>query len=165
MYLYISGYTAKVAGTEAGVLEPQPTFSACFGAVFLPLHPTKYAELLGSRMDDNDVKVWLINTGWTGGPYGVGNRISLPYTRALINAALSGELDKAKFTKDPIFGFEIPDQCAGVPSDILIPSNTWADKDAYKKKATELASYFIKNFEKYESNASEEIKSAAPKLA
>jgi len=164
MYLYISGYTAKVAGTEAGVLEPQPTFSACFGAAFLPLHPTKYAELLGARMDENDVKVWLINTGWTGGPYGVGSRISLPYTRALINSALSGDLDNAKYTKDPIFGFEIPDHCEGVPSEILIPSNTWDDKQAYAKKAHELASHFIKNFEKYESDASDEIKSAAPKL-
>src|SRR6185437_6581122 len=142
MYLFMSGYTAKVAGTEAGVSEPQPTFSACFGAAFLPLHPAKYAEMLGKRMDENDVKVWLINTGWTGGPYGVGHRISLPYTRALINSALSGDLDKAKYTKDPIFGFEIPDKCAGVPSEILTPSNTWNDKDAYTKKAKELAGDF-----------------------
>jgi len=163
MYLFMSGYTAKVAGTEAGVLEPQPTFSACFGAVFLPLHPAKYAEMLGKRMDENDVKVWLINTGWTGGPYGVGERISLPHTRALINAALSGELDSAKYTKDPIFGFEVPETCAGVPSEILTPSNTWTDKEAYNKKAKELAGFFIKNFEKYAANASDEIKSAAPK--
>ncbi len=163
MYLFISGYTAKVAGTEAGVLEPQPTFSACFGAAFLPLHPAKYAEMLGKRMDENDVKVWLINTGWTGGPYGVGNRISLPYTRALINAALSGDLDTAKYTKDPIFGFEIPDKCSGVPSEILTPSNTWKDKEAYTKKAEELAGYFVKNFEKYAAHASDEIKNAAPK--
>ena len=163
MYLFISGYTAKVAGTEAGVLEPQPTFSACFGAAFLPLHPAKYAEMLGKRMDENDVKVWLINTGWTGGPYGIGNRISLPYTRSLINAALSGDLDTAKYTKDPIFGFEIPDKCAEVPSEILTPSNTWKDKEAYTKKAKELAGYFVKNFEKYAAHASDEIKSAAPK--
>jgi len=163
MYLFMSGYTAKVAGTEAGVLEPQPTFSACFGAVFLPLHPAKYAEMLGKKMDETNAKVWLINTGWTGGAYGVGNRISLPYTRSLINAALSGELDNAKYTPDPIFGFEVPDLCTGVPSEILTPMNTWADKDAYTKKAKELAGFFNKNFEKFAEHASNEIKSAAPK--
>jgi phosphoenolpyruvate carboxykinase (ATP) len=165
MYLFMSGYTAKVAGTEAGVLEPQPTCSACFGAAFLPLHPAKYAEMLGAKLDADDVKVWLINTGWTGGPYGVGSRISLPYTRALINAALAGELDAAKYSAHPVFGFEIPDACTGVPSEILDPVNTWEDKDAYYKKANELASYFNKNFEKYAGHASDEIKSAAPKVS
>jgi phosphoenolpyruvate carboxykinase (ATP) len=164
MYLFLSGYTAKVAGTEAGVLEPQPTFSACFGAAFLPLHPTKYAEMLGSKLDDSDVKVWLVNTGWTGGPYGIGSRISLPYTRSLINAALAGDLDAAKYTAHPVFGFDVPDACTGVPAEILDPVNTWEDKEAYYKKANELAAHFNKNFEKYAAHASDEIKSAAPKV-
>jgi phosphoenolpyruvate carboxykinase (ATP) len=164
MYLFMSGYTAKVAGTEAGVLEPQPTFSACFGAAFLPLHPAKYAEMLGAKLDESDVKVWLVNTGWTGGPYGVGNRISLPYTRSLINAALNGMLDSVNYSAHSIFGFEMPESCDGVPSEILNPVNTWEDKDAYYAKATELAGFFNKNFEKYAAHASDEIKSAAPKV-
>ncbi|MCX6350492.1 MAG: phosphoenolpyruvate carboxykinase (ATP) [Bacteroidetes bacterium] len=163
MYLFISGYTAKVAGTEAGVSEPQPTFSACFGAAFLPLHPTKYAEMLGKKMDETDVKVWLINTGWVGGGYGEGNRISLPYTRALIAAALEGKLDNANYQTDPIFGLSIPKECANVPSDILYPRDSWADKNAYDEKAKTLAGFFNKNFEKYASFASDEIKGAAPK--
>jgi phosphoenolpyruvate carboxykinase (ATP) len=163
MYLFISGYTAKVAGTEAGVNEPQPTFSACFGAAFLPLHPTKYAEMLGKKLESSDAHVWLVNTGWTGGAYGTGRRISLPYTRALINAALSGKLDGVKYHTDPIFGLHIPESCPGVPSEILTPRNTWADKAAYDAKAKELAGFFNKNFEKYADFASDAIKSAAPK--
>ena len=164
MYLFISGYTAKVAGTEAGVIEPVPSFSACFGAVFLPLHPTKYAEMLGNKLDaDKDIKVWLVNTGWTGGPYGTGSRMSLPHTRSLINAALNGKLDAVSYTNDPVFGLAIPDSCPEVPSEILTPRNTWPDKNAYDAKAKELAGFFNKNFEKYASFASDEIKSAAPK--
>lgn len=165
MFYFISGYTAKVAGTEAGVIEPSPTFSACFGQVFLPLHPTKYAEMLGRKLEENsDINVWLVNTGWTGGPYGVGSRISLPYTRALIDAALGGDLDKVEYTKDPVFGLAIPTSCPGVPTEILIPRNTWADPATYDAKANELAGFFNKNFEKYASFANDEIKSAAPKV-
>jgi phosphoenolpyruvate carboxykinase (ATP) len=164
MYLFISGYTAKVAGTEAGVAEPQPTFSACFGAAFLPLHPTRYAEMLGAKLEKSDAHVWLINTGWTGGPYGVGSRISLPYTRALINAALNGHLDTVLYEKDPVFGLDMPVTCPEVPAEILNPRNTWADKNAYDAKAKELAGFFNKNFAKYADFASDEIRAAAPKM-
>lgn len=163
MYLFISGYTSKVAGTEAGVTEPQTTFSACFGAAFLPLHPTKYAEMLGRKIKSSGANVWLINTGMTGGAYGEGSRMSLKYTRALITAALNGDLDKVAYEELPIFGFRIPKECPGVPSEILNPRNTWKDKDAYDNKATELAAKFNKNFEKYASLANDEILSAAPK--
>ncbi len=162
MYQFISGYTAKVAGTEAGITEPKPTFSACFGAPFLPLHPGKYAEMLGKKMQENKVKVWLVNTGWTGGPYGVGNRMKLSYTRAMITAALAGKLDKVHFQKHEVFGVQIPDQVPGVPSEILNPRNTWSDASAYDEKANFLAGLFIKNFEKYSSGVSQEIKDAAP---
>ncbi len=162
MYQFISGYTAKVAGTEAGVTEPKPTFSACFGAPFLPLHPGRYAEMLGRKMQENKVNVWLINTGWTGGPFGTGHRMKLSYTRAMISAALEGKLDKASFHKDPMFGVAIPDECPGVPSEVLSPRDTWADKAAYDEKARYLADLFIKNFEKYEAGVSEEIRAAAP---
>jgi phosphoenolpyruvate carboxykinase (ATP) len=163
MYQFISGYTAKVAGTEAGVTEPKPTFSACFGAPFLPLHPGKYAEMLGKKMEEHNVNVWLINTGWTGGPYGVGNRMKLSYTRAMITAALEGALDNVETTIDPIFGMEIPVAVPGVPTEVLTPRNTWADKAAYDEKAKYLAGLFVKNFEKYASGVSEEILAAAPK--
>lgn len=165
MYSFISGYTAKVAGTEVGVTEPQATFSACFGRAFLPLHPTKYAELLGKKLDQHpDVKVYLINTGWTGGPYGVGNRMKLSYTRAMITAAMNGELDNVTYTQDEVFGFNIPTTCPNVPAELLIPINTWSDKEAYKQKAKELGAMFIKNFEKYAAQANEEILAAAPKI-
>lgn len=163
MFHFISGYTAKVAGTEEGVTEPQPAFSACFGAPFLPLHPTKYAEMLGKKMDETNVNVWLINTGWTGGPYGVGNRMKLKYTRAMINAALEGKLDNISYETDPIFGLQMPTECPNVPTELLNPRNTWTDKAAYDKQASNLASRFNKNFEKFADNASEEIKAAAPK--
>lgn len=162
MFYFISGYTAKVAGTEAGVIEPSPTFSACFGQVFLPLHPTKYAEMLGKKMEENEVNVWLINTGWTGGSYGEGHRISLPYTRTIIHAALSGKLDHVNFIKDPIFGLVMPKEIEGVPQEILNPRNAWKDGNAYDAKAKELAGFFNKNFEKYADFANEEIRSAAP---
>jgi len=165
MYYFISGYTAKVAGTEAGVTEPQATFSSCFGQVFLPLHPTKYAEMLGHKLAENpDVNVYLINTGWTGGAYGVGKRISLPHTRALITSALEGKLNNVEYTQDPIFGLNIPSSCEGVPSEILNPRNTWSDKEAYDAKAKELALKFNNNFAKFSDFANEEIKAAAPKI-
>ncbi|WP_046242321.1 phosphoenolpyruvate carboxykinase (ATP) [Hymenobacter terrenus] len=166
MYLFMSGYTAKVAGTEMGVVEPQTTFSACFGAVFLPLHPTKYAEMLGQKMDENpDINVWLINTGWTGGSYGTGHRMKLNYTRAMITAALNGQLDEVKFTKHPIFGMAVPGAVPGVPSEILDPRNTWADKEAYDKTAADLAEKFVENFKKYADFANEEILAGAPRVA
>jgi phosphoenolpyruvate carboxykinase (ATP) len=164
MYQFISGYTAKVAGTEAGVTEPKPTFSACFGAPFLPLHPGKYAQMLGKKMQENNVNVWMINTGWTGGPYGIGNRMKLKYTRAMITAALEGDLNNTIAEKHPVFGMAIPVACPGVPSDILNPRNTWSDKAAYDEKAKYLAGLFIKNFEKYADGVSAEILGAAPKI-
>jgi phosphoenolpyruvate carboxykinase (ATP) len=164
MYQFISGYTAKVAGTEAGVTEPKSTFSACFGAPFLPLHPGQYAEMLGKKMTEHNVNVWMINTGWSGGAYGTGSRMKLSYTRAMITAALDGALDNATFEAHPIFGMQMPTACPGVPSDILNPRNTWADKDAYDAKAKNLAEQFIKNFEKYASGATAETLAAAPKV-
>jgi len=164
MYHFISGYTAKVAGTEVGVTEPTLTFSACFGKVFLPLHPTKYAELLGKKLKENNVNVWLVNTGWSGGSYGVGNRMKLSYTRAMITAALNGELDKVSFDTMPIFGLSMPTSCPNVPSEILNPKSTWADKAAYDAKANQLAVSFVKNFAQYADFANEEIMAAAPKV-
>lgn len=161
-YHFISGYTAKVAGTEAGVTEPQPNFSACFGAPFMPLHPTKYAEMLSKKMKDADVKVWLINTGWTGGAYGVGSRMKLKYTREMITAALNGDLNQVAFITDKVFGFATPQTCPNVPSEILNPRNTWADKDLYDKKAVELAHKFKANFQKFEEFANAEIMAGAP---
>lgn len=164
MYQFISGYTAKVAGTEAGVTEPKPTFSACFGAPFLPLHPGKYAGMLGQKMQENQVNVWMINTGWTGGPYGTGRRMKLSYTRAMITAALEGKLDNAEFVYDPVFGLAVPLSCPGVPDELLQPRNTWADPAAYDEKARYLAGLFIRNFEKYKEGVSAEILAAAPKI-
>ncbi len=165
MYHFISGYTAKVAGTEVGVTEPQATFSACFGRAFLPLHPTKYAELLGKKLDEHkNVNVWLINTGWSGGPYGVGNRTKLKYTRSMITAAMNGELNNVAYENHPIFGVAMPTTCPGVDADILIPRNTWADKDAYDNQAKELAEMFVNNFKKYADKANAEILAAAPKV-
>ncbi|HYK75606.1 MAG TPA: phosphoenolpyruvate carboxykinase (ATP) [Daejeonella sp.] len=165
MYHFISGYTAKVAGTEAGVTEPQTTFSACFGKAFLPLHPTKYAELLGDKMKKNQVNVWLINTGWTGGPYGVGTRMKLGYTRAMITAALNGQLDQVQYVEHPVFGLMIPLSCPDVPSEVLNPRNTWSDKNAYDQKTAQLAQAFVKNFNQFAEFANAEIMAAAPKTA
>ncbi|MNS26869.1 Phosphoenolpyruvate carboxykinase [ATP] [compost metagenome] len=166
MYHFVSGYTAKVAGTEVGVTEPQTTFSACFGRVFLPLHPVKYAELLGDKLEKHpDVNVWLINTGWSGGPYGVGKRMNLKYTRAMITAALKGELNDVAYTLHRTFGVAMPNECPGVPSEILNPRYTWASEEEYDKKATELATLFVNNFEKYASEASEATLAAAPKTS
>ena len=164
MYQFISGYTAKVAGTEAGVTEPKSTFSACFGAPFLPLHPGKYAEMLGKKMKEHNVNIWMINTGWSGGPYGIGHRMKLPFTRSMITAALEGKLDNVAFEAHPVFGMMMPMTCPDVPSDILNPRNTWADKSSYDLKAKDLASQFIKNFQKYAAGVNEEILAAAPKI-
>jgi phosphoenolpyruvate carboxykinase (ATP) len=162
MYHFISGYTAKVAGTEAGVTEPQTTFSACFGKVFLPLHPAKYAEMLGKKMKENQVNVWLVNTGWTGGAYGTGSRMKLSYTRAMITAALNGALADVGFEQHPVFGLQMPTTCPNVPSEILNPRNTWGSAADYDQKANELAQKFIKNFEQYAEGVSPEILAAAP---
>lgn len=164
MYHFISGYTAKVAGTEAGITEPQTTFSACFGKPFLPLHPTKYAELLGKKLKENKVNVWLINTGWSGGSYGTGKRIQLSYTRAMITAVLENKLQKIDFIKQPVFGLHMPTYCQGVPSEILNPRNTWDDQSAYDEKAHHLAKQFISNFKAFESFAGQEIMNGAPVL-
>lgn len=165
MYHFISGYTAKVAGTEVGITEPKATFSACFGAAFLVWHPSKYAEMLAEKMLQHGTRAWLVNTGWSGGPYGIGSRISLPYTRAIIDAIHDGSLNNVPFVEDPTFGFQVPTRCPNVPSEILIPRNTWADKEAYDRQALKLADLFERNFEKYEAGSSPEIIQAGPRIA
>lgn len=161
-YHFISGYTAKVAGTEEGINEPVPNFSACFGAPFMPLHPTVYAEMLSKKMKDTGVNVWLINTGWTGGPYGTGSRMKLKYTRAMITAALNGELDNVEFEKHPVFGLAMPKECPNVPTEVLSPKNTWKNSKAYDVQVTELANSFRENFKKFEEFASAEILAGGP---
>jgi phosphoenolpyruvate carboxykinase (ATP) len=163
-YFFISGYTAKVAGTELGVDEPQPSFSAGFGAPFLPLHPAKYAGMLSEKMQKHGVNVWLVNTGWANGPYGVGSRIKLKYTRAMITAALKGELDNVEYSTHTIFGMQLPHSCPGVPSEILSPKASWNNDEAFYTQANHLARAFIKNFEKYKPGASERVIAAAPKV-
>ncbi len=160
---FISGYTAKVAGTEAGITEPVITFSACFGAPFMPLHPTRYAQMLSDKVRDAKVNVWLVNTGWTGGPYGTGQRMNLLYTRALISAALNDQLTSVPFKEHEVFGLKMPASCPGVPSEILDPRNTWKDKDAYDNQANALASAFLRNLEKFSSYSNDEIMAGAPK--
>lgn len=162
MYQFISGYTAKVAGTEAGITEPKATFSACFGAPFLPLRPDFYAEMLGKKMKEHNVNVWMVNTGWIGGKYGVGTRIKLRYTRAMVDAALNGRLDNVAYENHPVFGMAVPKTCTDLPSALLNPRATWTNKEAYDRQARELAAMFIKNFEKYENSVSKEILNAAP---
>jgi len=162
MYHFLSGYTAKVAGTERGVTEPTATFSACFGAPFLPLHPGVYAQMLGERIGRHGAKVWLVNTGWTGGPYGIGSRMKLPLTRAMLRAALSGVLEGGKFTRDPVFGFEVPASVPEVPQDVLSPRGTWADPKAYDVQARKLATMFRENFEQYRSQAPDAVTKAGP---
>jgi len=162
MYHFISGYTAKVAGTEMGVTEPQATFSPCFGGPFLVWHPSKYAELLAAKMKQHNARVWLVNTGWGGGPYGTGKRISLKHTRAIIDAIHSGALKDAKKIVDPVFGFDIMTECPGVPNEILIPRDTWSDKTSYDEVAGKLAGLFKENFKSYEAGASPEIRAASP---
>jgi phosphoenolpyruvate carboxykinase (ATP) len=162
MYHFLSGYTAKVAGTEAGVKEPQPNFSTCFGSPFLPLRPKVYAEMLGRRMQEHGSQCWLVNTGWFGGPYGVGSRMKLPYTRAMVNAAIEDALANVEFEADPAFGLTIPKSVPGVPSEFLHPRDAWKDKAAYDKTAADLAGRFAKNFEKFDVPAN--IRAAGPGL-
>ncbi|BDD04667.1 phosphoenolpyruvate carboxykinase (ATP) [Aureibacter tunicatorum] len=159
MFHFISGYTSKVAGTEMGITEPVPTFSACFGAAFLPLHPTKYAEMLGKKMEENEVNVWMINTGLNG----TGSRTKLKYTRAMITAALEGKLDNVEFEQHPEFGFQFPTDCPGVPSELLNPRDTWTDVNKYQDEVNKLADKFNANFEKFKEYANEEILGGAPK--
>jgi phosphoenolpyruvate carboxykinase (ATP) len=162
MYHFLSGYTAKVAGTERGVTEPTATFSACFGAPFLPLHPGVYARMLGERIERHGAKVWLVNTGWTGGAYGTGSRMKLSYTRAMVRAVLAGALDKVSFVKDPVFGVDIPASVPDVPPEILVPRRTWTDPAAYDAQARKLAQMFRDNFEQYRSEVSDAVAKAGP---
>ena len=162
MYHFISGYTAKVAGTEKGVTEPKATFSTCFGAPFMALHPSVYAKLLGEKIAKHKVNCWLVNTGWTGGPYGVGNRMKIKYTRAMLTAALEGKLDNVEFNKDPFFNLMVPQTCTEVPADVLNPKNTWIDKNAYDEQAKKLANMFVENFNEYSEGTSDAIKQAGP---
>jgi len=163
MYHFLSGYTAKVAGTERGLGDdPEATFSACFGAPFLPRHPSVYAEMLGSKLREHGSQCWLLNTGWAGGPYGVGRRMDLPLTRAMLAAALSGKLEKADFKPHPVFGLEVPQSCPGVPADKLDARGMWADRQAYDQAARRLAGKFQKNFERFDS-VPEEVRAAGPK--
>jgi phosphoenolpyruvate carboxykinase (ATP) len=164
MYHFLSGYTAKVAGTERGVTEPAATFSSCFGAPFLPLHPGVYAKMLGERISKHGARVWLVNTGWTGGPYGTGTRIELAHTRAMVTAALSGELDQAQYSTDPVFGLEVPVAVPGVPSEVLIPRDTWPDHAAYDAQAKKLAEMFRKSFGAFASQVPEAVAAAGPRL-
>src|SRR5690554_4621438 len=163
MYHFLSGYTSKLAGTERGIKEPEATFSACFGEPFLPLHPEKYAEMLRTLVTKHGATVYLLNTGWSGGPYGEGQRISLKYTRAMVRAALSGALVDLEQRIDPVFGLSVPTTCPDVPAEILDPRNTWADKAAYDKKARELATAFHRNFARY-GNVSDEVRAGGPPI-
>jgi phosphoenolpyruvate carboxykinase (ATP) len=165
MYYFLSGYTAKVAGTERGITEPVATFSACFGEPFLPLHPTVYAKLLGEKIDKHNVNVYLVNTGWTGGPYGVGHRMSIKDTRACINAILDGSILEEEFETLPIFNLQIPKKLKGVDPKVLNPRNTWADKEAYDRQLRKLAEMFIENFKRYEDTPEgQKYREAGPQL-
>jgi phosphoenolpyruvate carboxykinase (ATP) len=165
LYLFISGYTAKIAGTEVGLREePEITFSACFGAPFMVHHPNTYAELLKRKMMRYGAKAWLVNTGWIGGPYGVGKRISISHTRALLNAVLSGELDHVETAVDPLFGFAVPVSCRGVPPQVLNPASAWPDEHAYMDKYRQLATRFVDNFRKFEAGVAPEVAAAGPNL-
>jgi phosphoenolpyruvate carboxykinase (ATP) len=162
MYHFMSGYTSKLAGTERGIVEPTATFSTCFGAPFMPMKPQVYAELLGKKIDENNARVFLVNTGWSGGSYGVGKRMKLSYTRAMVNAAISGELNNVKYDIDPIFGVAVPAECPEVPAEVLKPVNVWQDKVEYEKTAVKLAKDFNENFKKFK-GVSEDIVNAGPK--
>jgi len=164
VYHFISGYTSKIGGTEIGLgTEPEITFSACFGAPFMVHHPYVYADMLRAKMIRHDATCWLLNTGWTGGSFGIGKRISIRHTRALLNAALSGELRSVEYRKDPVFGFAVPKTCAGVPVEILEPANTWGNRDDYAKKYDALAARFIENFKLFASGCPAEVAGAGPK--
>ena len=170
MYHFLSGYTAKIAGTEEGIVEPEVTFSSCFGAPFLPLNPTAYADLLGAKIEkgsksgDGSINVWLVNTGWSGGAYGEGSRIELSYTRAMIKAALTGALNKVEFHPHPVFGLMMPKTCPDVPNAILNPRDTWRNEEDYDKIANDLAHRFIKNFKQFEEKAGKAVVNAGPKM-
>ncbi|MFW6084146.1 MAG: phosphoenolpyruvate carboxykinase (ATP), partial [Gemmatimonadota bacterium] len=163
MYHFISGYTAKLAGTEKGLGdEPVATFSACFGAPFMPLHPSIYADLLGEKIEKHDVDCWLVNTGWSGGPFGVGSRMRIAYTRAMVTAALDGSLAEVDTRRDPVFGLHVPTSCPGVPPDVLDPRGTWDDADAYDRAAAELARRFRENFAAFEDEVADNVLAAGP---
>jgi phosphoenolpyruvate carboxykinase (ATP) len=164
MFYFLSGYTAKVAGTERGVKEPQPTFSACFGAAFLALHPGVYADMLGEKIEEHGARVWLVNTGWTGGPYGEGSRMKLPYTRAMVRAALDGRLDDVETATVPLFNLEIPRSVPGVPDSVLNPRDTWADKDAFDAQARKLAEAFQENFQQFADRVPEAVRRSGPSV-
>jgi phosphoenolpyruvate carboxykinase (ATP) len=163
MYYFVSGYTAKLAGTERGVTEPSATFSPCFGAPFLPLPPSYYATVLAGKIDEYRCRVWMINTGWTGGPYGVGHRIRIPHTRAMLNAALEGALDDVDYAEDPIFGLSVPTSVPGVPSELLVPRGTWRDPEAFDAQARKLAGMFVDNFATYADGVDESVVKSGPR--
>jgi phosphoenolpyruvate carboxykinase (ATP) len=163
MYHFLSGYTAKVAGTEKGVTEPKATFSTCFGAPFLPLAPSRYARMLGEKIARHNARVWLVNTGWSGGPYGVGKRMKIAYTRAMIRAALSGAVDAVAYDRDPIFNLDVPTSCPGVPPDVLKPRTTWSSPGEYDVQAAKLARMFTDNFKTFESGVTPDVLAAGPK--
>ena len=163
MYHFLSGYTAKVAGTEKGVTEPTATFSTCFGAPFLPLPPSFYPRMLGDKISQHQSRVWLVNTGWSGGPYGTGHRMKIAYTRAMITAALSGALDHVTYEKDPLFNLDVPVTCPGVPTDVLKPRNTWTRQADYDTQAAKLAKMFADNFRNFEADVTPDVKAAGPK--
>jgi len=163
MYYFLSGYTAKVAGTERGIKEPQATFSACFGEPFLPLHPNVYAKMLGDKIRRHGPRVWLINTGWTAGPYGEGHRIAIPHTRAMVTAALGHKISSGAGAPDPIFGLQVPDEVPGVPTELLTPRTTWTDSAAFDRQAAKLSEMFRENFRRYEDQVSDEVRAAAPR--
>jgi phosphoenolpyruvate carboxykinase (ATP) len=165
LYHFISGYTSKVAGTEIGLgQEPEITFSTCFGAPFMVHHPNFYADLLRDKIERYDATCWLLNTGWVGGPYGIGKRISIKYTRAMLSAALSGALNEVSYTKDPIFGFEVPDSCPDVPDEVLNPASAWPNQKEYTTRYHDLAARFIDNFRKFEDQTDADVKASGPKL-
>jgi phosphoenolpyruvate carboxykinase (ATP) len=165
LYHFISGYTSKIGGTEIGLgKEPQATFSACFGAPFMALHPYAYAQLLREKILKHNVKCWLVNTGWVGGPYGIGNRIKLDYTRQMVKAALNGTLEKSSFVEEEVFGLKIPEECQDVPKDILNPAQSWKNQSDYMEKARDLAKKFRENFQQYEKDCQPETLEAGPRI-
>jgi phosphoenolpyruvate carboxykinase (ATP) len=164
MYHFLSGYTAKVAGTEKGVTEPSATFSTCFGAPFLPLNPNVYARMLGEKIAAHQSRVWLVNTGWTGGPHGVGSRMKIAYTRAMIRAALSGALDGVSYATHPVFNIDVPTTCPDVPAAVLDPRGTWADKAAYDAQAAKLGGMFAENFKTFEADVDPAVVAAGPRV-
>jgi phosphoenolpyruvate carboxykinase (ATP) len=163
MYHFLSGYTARVAGTEKGLTEAKATFSTCFGAPFLPMHPNVYAKLLGEKIAKYKAKVWLVNTGWTGGAYGVGKRMGITHTRAMIAAALGGRLDQVSYRNDPVFNLDVPATCPGVPDAVLDPRSTWPNPQAYDEQARKLARMFVDNFKVFEQDVAPSVKAAGPK--